>query len=129
MMVATVRKAWLSANTVPSAVSMSHRRHAALAFITADPTNGRRRETWRILPSMCVFTDRRARCLSAMNCTPPNVGGAVDARQQLLEQAEQEYAGLKTAIADLNEGGCDRSDSATGACATSSPTSPAGMPR
>jgi hypothetical protein len=35
MMVATVRKAWLSANTVPSAVSMSHRRHAALAFITA----------------------------------------------------------------------------------------------
>jgi hypothetical protein len=39
-----------------------------------------------------------------MNCTPPNVGGAVDARKQLLEQAEQEYAGLKTAIADLNEG-------------------------
>jgi hypothetical protein len=27
----------------------------------------------------------------------------MDARRQLLEQAEQEYAGLKTAIADLNE--------------------------
>jgi hypothetical protein len=39
-----------------------------------------------------------------MNCSPPNVGGAVDARKQLLERAEQEYAGLKTAIADLNEG-------------------------
>jgi hypothetical protein len=55
MMVATVRKAWLSANTVPSAVSMGQARRAALAFTTMDRTIGRRRETWRILLSVYVF--------------------------------------------------------------------------
>jgi hypothetical protein len=64
---------------------------------------GRRYETWRILLSMRVSRIAARGVLLSTNHTPPTVGGTMDAKKQLLEQAEQEYAALKTAIADLNE--------------------------
>jgi hypothetical protein len=98
MMVATVRKAWLSATTVPSAVSMGHTRRAALAFTTMDRNIGRRRETWRILLSVYVSRVAAPGVSVATNHTAPTLGGTMDASKRLLEQAEQEYAKLKTAL-------------------------------
>src|SRR5262249_4743929 len=65
---------------------------------------GPRRAAMLPRPGAWLFTNRPLRCLrGAKRPTPSTTGGTMGAKQELLQQAEQEYDGLKAAIKGLDE--------------------------